>query len=141
LSTVIDASVLVAATVDSGPAGTWAEEVLSGAPLFGPELILVETTNTIRRLERAKRISTLEANSAHDDHMQLDIELLPFRPFSERIWELRHELSSYDAWYIAVAEALGLPLATLDRTLTKSKRPSCKFLLGPQTTKPRARPA
>jgi predicted nucleic acid-binding protein len=59
--------------------------------------------------------------------MELEIQLFPFEPFSNRIWELRHSLTSYDVWYVAVAEALSLPLATLDRRLAHG--PSCEFLL------------
>ena len=60
--------------------------------------------------------------------MQLDIELFPFEPFASRIWELRHNVTSYDAWYFAVAEALNLPLATLNEPLSKSNGVTCKFL-------------
>jgi predicted nucleic acid-binding protein len=128
LSTVIDSSVVVAALVDSGPHGDWAEEVLAGGLLQAPELVRAEATNIFRRLERAKLITTPEANAAQDDLMQLDIELFPFEPFADRIWELRHNLTSYDAWYVAIAEALRLPLATLDEPLSKSNGVACKFL-------------
>ncbi len=87
-----------------------------------------EATNIFRRLERAKLITTPEANAAQDDLMQLDIELFPFEPFAGRIWELRHNVTSYDAWYVAIAEALELPLATLDEPLSKSYGVKCKFL-------------
>lgn len=63
--------------------------------------------------------------------MQLDIALVPFAPFAERIWELRHNLTSYDAWYVAAAEELDLPVATLDRRLTTATGPRCAFLLPP----------
>jgi predicted nucleic acid-binding protein len=125
---VIDASVVVAALVDSGAHGEWAEEVLAGGSLQAPELIRAEATNIFRRLERAKVITTPEANAAQDDFMLLDIELFPFEPFAGRIWELRHNVTSYDAWYIAIAEALKLSLATLDKQLAKSKGVACKFL-------------
>jgi predicted nucleic acid-binding protein len=128
LSVVVDSSVLVATLVDTGPHGAWAEELVAKEPLHAPELVRVETTNILRRLERAKQISTPEANAAHDDLMQLDIELFTFEPFADRIWELRHNVTSYDAWYVALAEALGLPLATLDVRLAKAVGPTCKFL-------------
>jgi predicted nucleic acid-binding protein len=128
LSIVIDSSVVVAALVDSGPHGDWAEEVLAGATLLAPDLVYAEATNIFRRLERAKLITTPEANAAQDDLMQLDIELFPFEPFAGRIWELRHNVTSYDAWYVAIAEALELPLATLDEPLSKSNGVTCKFL-------------
>ncbi len=82
------------------------------------ELARAAATNIFRRLERAKLITTPEANAARNDLMQLNIELFPFEPFAERIWELRHSATSYDAWYAALADALNLPLATL----------SCEFL-------------
>jgi predicted nucleic acid-binding protein len=129
LSAVVDASVLVAALIDSGPDGIWAEQVLESGALSGPELLAVETTNVIRRLERAKKVTPLEATSAHLDQQRLAIELYPFAPFASRIWELRHILTSYDAWYVAVAEALDVPLATFDRRLARAKPVSCEFLL------------
>jgi predicted nucleic acid-binding protein len=128
LSTVIDSSVVIAALVDSGPHGVWAEEVLAGGLLQAPELILAEATNIFRRLERAKLITTPEANAAQGELMQLDIELFPFEPFAGRIWELRHNVTSYDAWYVAIAEALNLPLATLDEPLANSNGVTCTFL-------------
>jgi predicted nucleic acid-binding protein len=128
LSIVIDSSVVVAALVDSGPHGDWADEVLGSGLLQAPELIRAEATNILRRLERAKIITTPEANAAQDDLMQLDIDLFPFEPFAGRIWRLRHNVTSYDAWYVAIAEALKLPLATLDEPLSKSSGVTCKFL-------------
>jgi predicted nucleic acid-binding protein len=128
LSTVVDPSVLVAALIDTGPHGVWAENVLAGGSLYGPELVYAEATNIFRRLERAKLITTPEANAAQDDLMQLDIELFSFEPFAGRIWDLRHNVTSYDAWYVAIAEALKLPLATLDRSLSKSNGVACEFL-------------
>jgi predicted nucleic acid-binding protein len=120
--------VLVAALVDTGSHGAWAEKVLAGGSLHAPELACAEATNIFRRLERAKLITTPEANAAQDDLMQLDIDLFPFEPFADRIWELRHNVTSYDAWYVALAEALKLPLATLDEPLSKSNGVTCKFL-------------
>ena len=131
MSLVLDSSVLVAALVDTGSRGAWAEDMLAGGSLHAPELVRAEATNILRRLERARQITTPEANAAHDDLMQLHMELLPFEPFADRIWELRHTVTSYDAWYIAVAEALGLPFATMDVRLSKASGPACKFLTPP----------
>ncbi len=127
---VIDASVLIAAVVDQGVEGHWAEELIAtAADLVAPHHALVEATNILRRLERARQLSSAEAARAQADLMQLDLILFPFRPFEKRIWELRHTLTSYDGWYIAVAEALDLPLATLDRRLARASGPSCLFVL------------
>jgi predicted nucleic acid-binding protein len=120
--------VLVAVLIDTGADGVWAENVLAGSSLHAPELVCAEATNLFRRLEGAKRISTPEANAAQEDLMQLDIELFSFEPFADRIWELRHDVTSYDAWYVAIAEALKVPLATLDEPLSKSNGVACEFL-------------
>jgi predicted nucleic acid-binding protein len=128
LSAVVDSSVLVAALVDTGLNGTWAEEVLAKGSLHAPELVRPEVMNVLRRLERGKIVTTPEANGARDDLMQLDIALYAFEPFAERVWELRHNFTSYDAWYVAVAEALRLPLATLDERIARSSIAACEFL-------------
>jgi predicted nucleic acid-binding protein len=129
VSLVVDASVLVAATTDSGPEGAWAERVLEEGGIVAPYLALVEATNILRRLERTRVLTQPEAGSALQDLLRLEIEMAPFEPFAERIWELRRNVTSYDAWYVAVAEALRVPLATLDRRLSRATGPSCRFLL------------
>jgi predicted nucleic acid-binding protein len=129
LSTVVDASVLVAALADSGAAGRWAETVVSSGALAAPELVLVEVTNILRRLELGRELSRLEATSAQRDLLLLEVELFPYAPFAERVWQLRRNLTSYDAWYVALAEELDSPLATLDGRLARSSGPRCRFLL------------
>lgn len=128
MNAVVDSSVLVAALIDTGVHGVWSENVLVEGSLHAPELVCAEATNILRRLERAKLITTPEANAAQDDLMQLEIELFSFEPFADRIWALRHNVTSYDAWYVAVAEALKLPLATLDEPLSRSSGVACEFL-------------
>ncbi|MFZ0498257.1 MAG: type II toxin-antitoxin system VapC family toxin [Steroidobacteraceae bacterium] len=128
MSVVVDSSVLVAALVATGPDGIWAENVVERAVLYAPELVQVEATNILRRLQLGKKITVAEANSAYEDLMQLAIELFPFAPFADRIWELRLTVTSYDAWYVSVAEAIGFPLATLDGRLAKPPGPKCEFL-------------
>ena len=129
MSAVVDGSVLVAATTDAGPEGTWAENVVAEGGIVAPHLVLVEATNILRRLESAKQLTRLEATAAQKDRLGLDLMLVPFEPFAGRVWELRRNVTSYDAWYIAVAEALDLPLATLDRRLSRASGPSCRFTL------------
>ena len=97
--------------------------------LAAPELALVEASNILRRLERADEISSLEATISHGDLLQLDMELVPFAPFARRIWELRNNLTSYDAWYVALAEALDCPLATLDTRLARAPGPECTIVV------------
>jgi predicted nucleic acid-binding protein len=128
VSVVLDSSVLVAALVDTGPDGVWSEHIMAGGPLYAPDVAHVEVTSALRRMESGKKITTPEANTAYDDLLLLDIELFPFAPFANRIWELRATVTSYDAWYVAVAEATGFPLATLDGRLARAHGPACKFL-------------
>jgi predicted nucleic acid-binding protein len=128
LSVVIDSSVVVAALLDTDDRGVWAEKVLEQGGLYAPELLRVEAANVLRRLERGKEITEQEANAAFEDLMELDVELHAFEPFSARVWELRHNVTSYDGWYVALAEALNLPLATLDERLVKAEGPTCRFL-------------
>lgn len=127
----MDASVLVAASSDAGTEGRWCEEILSRDFLVAPELVLVEATNVLRRLETSKRLSPLQAGAAARDLLDLPLELVPFVPFADRIWVLRENLTSFDAWYVAVAEELELPLATLDGRLSQATGPRCRFLLPP----------
>jgi predicted nucleic acid-binding protein len=128
VSVVVDASVLVAALVDSSKHGSWAEDVIISGSLHAPELARVEAINILRRLERSKQVSSAQANAAHDDLMELSLETFGFDPFADRIWELRHSITSYDAWYVALAEALQLPLATLDLKLAKASGIKCRFM-------------
>jgi predicted nucleic acid-binding protein len=128
VSAVVDSSVLVAALTDTGTDGEWAEQVIASGLLIAPEIVRPEAANVLRRFEQAKIISGPEANAAFEDLMLLEVELLPFDPFAARVWELRPNVTSYDAWYIAVAEFHDLPLATLDNRLCKAAGPRCRFL-------------
>ena len=128
MTVVIDASALVAALVDSGSDGKWAESVVINEVLAAPELVLVESASVLRRLELSRTISSLEAKFAFRDLVALDVQLFPFSPFADRIWELRDNLTSYDAWYVALAEAVDCPVATLDQKLVSATGPACRFV-------------
>jgi len=129
LTIVVDASVLVAITCDAGPTGRWAERMLANESLLAPHLAPVEATNILRRLELAGKLERLESASAASDLLAMDLQLLPFAPFSERVWQMRANLTSYDALYVAIAEEFDLPLATLDRKLAAAPGTRCRFLL------------
>jgi len=129
VSVVVDASVLVAAVADAGSEGRWAEAVLAEGEVVAPHLALVEAANILRRLERARRLTPGEAVVGHEDLLALDLLLVPFEPFARRVWELRRNVTCYDAWYVAVAEVLDVRLATLDRRLSRAAGPTCDFWL------------
>ena len=132
MSAVIDASVLVAALVDSGQDGPWAEAVLVQGQLAAPEMLLAEATNILRRMEQSGQVSSLEAAASFRDLLRLDVELYPFTPLAERVWELRANVTSYDAWYVALAEALRNPLFTLDRKLSTASGVQCEVICPPR---------
>lgn len=129
MTLVVDASVIVSALVDDGATGRWAEELLTQGPLVAPHLLPAEVANVLRRAAAAGELSGDVAALAHGDLLDLPIELMPYALVSGRIWELRGTVTAYDAWYVAIAELLDVPLATLDRRLATAPGPRCRFLL------------
>lgn len=132
MSLVVDASFVVAALVDAGGTGRWAESLLLTDSIYAPHLMPVEVVSTLRRAIRAGDISTDVAALAHADLLDLTIELLPYSPFADRVWALRENVSAYDAWYVAIAETLGCEVATLDAKLVRTVGPSCGFATPPK---------
>jgi predicted nucleic acid-binding protein len=124
---VIDASLVVSALIDTGVAGRWAESQLVGGPLNAPHLMPVEVTNILRRAVARGEVTIDVASMAHADLLDLRVELFPYAPFASRVWELRDNVTSYDAWYVALAESLGASLATLDHKLAQASGPRCDF--------------
>lgn len=129
MTLVTGASMVVSALVDSDADGRWAEELLTSDSLAAPHLLTAEAANILRRSVLVGAVSAEQAALAHADLLDLRVELFPYAPFSARIWDLRDNVTCYDAWYVALAEALGAPLATLDVRLAKAPGPRCRFLL------------
>jgi len=128
---VVDASMVVAGLIDTGTDGAWAESRLQAGSLAAPHLMPVEAANILRRSQLAGDISADIAALAHRDLLDLHVELFPYEPFAARAWALRGTVTCYDAWYIALAEALGAPLATLDGRLARAPGPRCRFVTPP----------
>lgn len=131
MTAVIDASVVVAALVDHGSAGRWAEELVATTPLAAPHLMPVEVGSILRRAALAGDLSDDVASLAHADLLALTVEFFPYEPFAERIWGLRGAVTTYDGWYVALAESLDAPLATLDGRLIRAPGPRCSFISPP----------
>lgn len=131
MTLVVDASVVVAGLVDPRSDGAWAEELLLEESLLAPELLLAEVANILRRLEASGAIRSAEASAAFTDLLDLSIVLYGFAPHAARVWELRHNVTAYDAWYVALAEGAGVPLATLDTRLAAATGPRCPFSTPP----------
>lgn len=129
MTRVVDASVVVAALVDGGAAGRWCEERLGSGPLAAPHLLPAEVANILRRAALRGDISADSASLAHADSLDLRIELFPYGLVAERTWELRANLTLYDASYVALAEALDADLVTLDQRLARAPGPACRFVV------------
>ena len=132
MTLVVDASVVVAALVDSGETGDWAEEVLLAGHLAAPHLMPVEVANILRRSTLGGEISIDSASLAHADLRALLVELFPYETVASRAWELRDNVTLYDAWYVALAEMLDTELATLDRGLIRAPGTKCRFVAPPR---------
>ena len=129
---VVDASFVMALLTNGDDATTtWARDLIDGADLVAPHLMPVEVTSALRTAERRELMAPEPAALAHRDLVELDVELHSFEPFASRVWELRHSVPPYDAWYLALAERLDVPLATLDRRLTRTADARCEFSLPP----------
>lgn len=126
IDVVCDSSVIVALLLDDGPDGRWAVGQLSGARLLAPQLLMFEAGNIIRRQELAGVVSADQAVQAHADLLDLSIEQWPYELLGSRVWELRSNLSAYDASYVAVAELADVPLITLDRRIGRAPGLRCE---------------
>ena len=131
MSLVVDSSVLVAALVDFRDDGVWASSKISSGGLVGPENVLAETTNVLRRYELSGLLSRADASAALSEFLRYEIDLYPFASFATRVWELRTNLTSYDTWYVALAEELNCPLATLDLNLSRANGQTCEIVAPP----------
>lgn len=134
MTLVVDASLVVAALVDTGDDGTWADAQLGAesSGLAAPHLLHVEVANILRRAALTGQISSDTASLAHADLLALPIALFGYEPLAERIWALRRNVTAYDAWYVALAEHLHAPLATLDRRLSQVAGSRCVFVTPPR---------
>ncbi len=115
---VVDASALIELLLPTKNAVTVAERLFdSGSPLAAPHLIDVETAHALRRCARFGEIDHRDGRKAMDDLADLPIRRYPHEILLPRVWDLRHNLTAYDAVYVALAEALDAPLVTRDRRL------------------------
>ena len=132
-SVVCDASALVALLLDGGPDGRWVTETVTGRDLVAPNLVVMEAANIVRRHELAGIVSADQAAQAHADLMDLAIEQWPYELLFARSWELRHNLSIYDATYVALAEAIRVKLVTLDRRIAGAPGLRCPIETPPES--------
>ena len=125
---VVDASAAMSALLNSGPA----RSALASEQLHAPHLIDSEVANGLRRRVAAHDLEAAAGWTALDTMRRLGITRYPAFSFLDRIWELRDNLSAYDASYIALAELLDCSLLTADARLGRSPGIRCPVTLVPK---------
>lgn len=131
---VLDASAVVAALLDDGPDGRWCDEHLARDDLAAPDLMPFEVANIVRRTEARGAIDASTAARAIDSLRALAVDLTPFEPLADRVWELRKNLTAYDASYVALAEVLDGGLVTLDGKLAQGPGIRCEVMVAAEPT-------
>lgn len=122
---VVDASVLVTALGDDGADGQRHRARLAGERLAAPHLIDVEVVSAWRRRAAGGGFDERRLQLARDDLRSLPMRRVAHTPLMERCWELRANLTTYDAAYVALAELIDAPLVTLDARLADAPGPGC----------------
>jgi len=92
------------------------------SPLIAPDLVNVELAQSLRGLVRAGKVSAARAERALTRLSEGAVARMPTAPLLREIWSLRHNLSAYDASYVALARALDRPLLTADEPLARAPR-------------------
>lgn len=123
---VVDASVLAPVVADGGDDGSRFRARLRGEVVVGPDLLRVEVTSVLRRHANSGQLTVEQAESAVGDLLAFPITVFPTTPLLVRVWELRHNLTAYDACYVALAEAIQQPLLTADHRLANAPGLLCQ---------------
>lgn len=124
---VVDASVLVVALADDGPDGDRTRQRLRGEQLTAPELVDLEVGSVLRRQNLAGKIDNRRAQMALNDLAVVRLQRAAHIALLPRCWQLRQNLTFYDAAYVALAEALQTTLLTGDRRLARAAGPLCQI--------------
>ena len=126
---VVDASVLVEFLAEGEHHGAAELAIRSERWLWVPTLIDAEVGQALRRQVRKEEITPLVASRAFADLSRLPLQRIPPDALIERAWQLRENVTFYDALYVALAEELGVPLLTLDRHLARAPGLAAKIEL------------
>jgi predicted nucleic acid-binding protein len=122
---VTDASALLVALVDEEDPGKRVRARLRGETLYAPALIDLEVLSALRRLVGAGSVTRRAAEAAVSDLEVLPLERVPHTRVLRRCWALRNNVSVCDAAYVALAEALAVPLVTTDARLAGAPGIAC----------------
>jgi predicted nucleic acid-binding protein len=130
---VVDASAIVDYLLEFEPQASWAAEHMMDEPsLHAPHAVDVEVLATLRRGVLGSHFPAARARLALDDFHALPIKRYPQKPFLERAWELRANLTVPDALYVAISEALEAPLVTTDRRLAGAQGHRAEIVVFPR---------
>ncbi|MGH2934767.1 MAG: type II toxin-antitoxin system VapC family toxin [Gaiellaceae bacterium] len=122
---VLDASAALDFLLRDEASFDWIEQRLrKGGQAAAPHLLDTEVAHVLRKHVLGRRLEEGRAAEALADLSMLPLDRYPARPLLPRIWELRHNLSAYDATYVALAEALGVVLITSERRLLELPAPA-----------------
>lgn len=114
---VIDTSAVLAALAGADPPGL-VPRLAGDGDLHAPHLLDTELLHALRRLVAHGALSPDRAADLRTDFAELAVSRYPHEPLNDRVWDLRANLTAYDATFVALAEALGVPLVTCDARLT-----------------------
>jgi predicted nucleic acid-binding protein len=124
---VVDASVIVTGLGDDGDDGDRVRAQLRNERLVAPHVIDLEVVSAWRRLVAAGHLDERRATLALADLGALRLERVPHRPLMDRCWELRNNLTVYDAAYVALAELMEVDLLTADARLAAAPGIRCRI--------------
>lgn len=128
---VIDTSAVLNSLVALDPPPGLLERLADDGDLHAPHLIDVEMLHALRRLVALGRLSDERAEDARSDFRELALVRYPHLHLSDRIWQLRHNLTAYDAAFVALAESLQVPLITCDGRVQRAPGIAEVELFGP----------
>jgi predicted nucleic acid-binding protein len=114
---VVDSSAALEALAARDPAAGLVERLAEDGDLHAPHLIDTEILHALRRMLRRGQISEERAHDARTDFAELTLVRYPHEPLNDRVWQLRENVTAYDATFVALAEALDVPLVTCDARL------------------------